>query len=86
LPGSTGSNLTERGDADPSKVSALTLRELECVIGWEIAGRYRHEIHSVLQRLPIVVWRKHEGSLPLRMPQARMAWWISLFPDARRMF
>jgi len=52
LPGSTASNPIERGEVDPNKISALTLRELECVIGWEIAGRYHHEIHRALQRPP----------------------------------
>ena len=84
LPGSTGSNLAERGEVDPAKVPALTLRELECVIGWEIAGRYHQEIHRALQRPPIALWREHEGSLALRMPQDRMAFWISFLPDAHR--
>jgi putative transposase len=84
MPGSTGSNLAERGGADPAKVSALSLRELECVIGWEIAGRYHQEIHRALQRAPIALWREHEGSLALRMPQDRMAFWISFLPDAHR--
>jgi len=84
LPGSSGSNLAERGEADPAKASALTLRELECVIGWEIAGRYHQEIHRMLQRPPIAVWREHEGSLALRMPQDRMTFWVSFLPDTHR--
>jgi putative transposase len=84
LPGSTGSNLSQRGKIDPQKVSALTLRELECIIGWEIAGRYHHEIHRALQRPPIAVWRENEASLMLRMPLDRMAFWVSFLPDVHR--
>ena len=84
LPGSTASNPIERGEVDPNKISALTLRELECVIGWEIAGRYHHEIHRALQRPPIAVWREHEGSIGLRMPQDRMTFWVSFLPEAHR--
>ena len=38
LPGTTFSNLRERGEYQSSTAARMTLRELERWIGWEIAG------------------------------------------------
>jgi putative transposase len=76
-PGSTFANPTARQGNDSARFSAMTFREFECALGWEIAGRYNQEIHSALLRPPIAVWREHEASTTLRMPKARMAFWVS---------
>ncbi len=83
-PGTTFANPTARQDNDPARFSAMTFREFECALGWEIAGRYNQEIHSALGRPPISVWDEHEASTPLRMPKDRMAFWVSFLPDAYR--
>ena len=83
-PGTTFSNPVARQDNDPARFSAMTFREFECALGWEIAGRYNQEIHSTLLRPPIAVWDEHEASTPLRMPKDRMAFWVSFLPDAYR--
>ena len=83
-PGTTFSNPAARQDNDPARFSAMTFREFECALGWEIAGRYNQEIHSALLRPPIAVWDEHEASTPLRMPKDRMAFWVSFLPDAYR--
>jgi putative transposase len=83
-PGSTFSNPIARQGNEPERFAAMTFREFECALGWEIAGRYNEEIHSALLRPPIAVWREHEASLVLRMPKDRMAFWVSFLPEARR--
>jgi putative transposase len=83
-PGSTFANPTARQGNKSGRFAAMTFREFECALGWEIAGRYNEEIHSALLRPPIAVWREHEPSLALRMPKDRMAFWVSFLPDAHR--
>jgi putative transposase len=83
-PGTTFANPTARQDNDSARFSAMTFREFECALGWEIAGRYNQEIHSALLRPPIAVWDEHEASTTLRMPKDRMAFWVSFLPDAFR--
>jgi putative transposase len=84
FPGSSFANPDARQGNDPARFAAMTFREFECALGWEIAGRYNQQIHSALLRPPIAVWREHEASLALRMPKDRMAFWVSFLPDARR--
>jgi putative transposase len=83
-PGSTFANPTARQDNDSARFSAMTFREFECALGWEIAGRYNQEIHSALLRPPIAMWREHEAATTLRMPRDRMAFWVSFLPDEYR--
>jgi putative transposase len=83
-PGSTFANPTARQGNKSEHFAAMTIREFECALGWEIAGRYNEEIHGALLRPPIAVWREHEASLALRMPKDRMAFWVSFLPDAHR--
>jgi putative transposase len=83
-PGSTFANPRARQSNDPARFAAMTFREFECALGWEIAGRYNQQIHSALLRPPIALWREHEASLAVRMPKDRMAFWVSFLPDAYR--
>lgn len=84
LPGSTFSNPQERGKFNPKKHAALTLRELERYVALEVVGAYHHSIHKTLGRPPIAVWREHEGSTPLRLPQDRMRFWLTFLPEEER--
>ena len=52
-PGSTFANPTARQGNEPAHFAAMTFREFECALGWEIAGRYNEEIHSALLRRPL---------------------------------
>ena len=49
LPGSSSSNIAERGEYDPKLHAALTLRDLERHIALEIVGSYHQSIHSGLR-------------------------------------
>ncbi len=84
LPGSTSSNIAERGEYDPKLHAALTLRDLEQHIALEIVGSYHQSIHSGLGRAPIAVWREREGDIPLRLPHDRMRFWLTFLPEEER--
>jgi putative transposase len=84
LPGTSFGNPIERGEYDSKKNSAMSLRELECYLGWEITGGYHERIHSGLMRSPLAVWRDHEAAVKLRMPHDRMAFWVSFLPEEYR--
>lgn len=84
LPGTSFGNPAERGKYDAKSSSAMSLRELECYLGWEIAGGYHDRIHGALARSPLAVWREHEARVKLHMPHDRMAFWVSFLPEARR--
>lgn len=84
LPGSSSSNVAERGEYNPKRHAALTLRDLERYIALEIVGPYHQSIHSSLCRPPIAVWREREGDIPLRLPQDRMRFWLTFLPEEER--
>jgi putative transposase len=65
LPGTTFSNVREKGDADPAAAASLTLRELEMAFALDVLGPYHMEVHSVLGIPPLAAWSEH---LP-RRPQ-----------------
>ena len=84
LPGTTFSNPDERGEYNSRRHSAFTLRELERYIALDIVGDYHQSIHASLKRPPIAVWREHEGTIPLRLPQDRMHFWLTFLPEQER--
>ena len=45
-PGSTFANPTARQGNKSGRFAAMTFREFECALGWEIAGRYNLESRS----------------------------------------
>lgn len=56
LPGTTFSNIREKGDADPEAAATLTLPELERVFALDVLGPYHMEVHSALGIPPLVAW------------------------------
>ena len=70
LPGTTFSNVAQRGDYDSDGSAALTLDELETWLWRFVAGDYNVRIHSATDRPPLVAWRSGadgQGFVP-RMP------------------
>lgn len=86
LPGTTASNIAERGSYDPQKHAAMTLDELEEWLALQIVGRYHAEVHSNLQLPPISAWddavaaRRH----PLRLPHDRERFLQDFLPFEER--
>lgn len=56
LPGTTFSNVAERGAYDPEKHAAMTLDELEKWLALQIVGRYHAEVHGALLLPPVAAW------------------------------
>lgn len=86
LPGSTFSNIQDRGDYDSAARSAMTLDELERWLALEIT-RYHAERHRSLGIPPIAAWNEAYGrrDMPLRMPYDPEGFRIDFLPSALRM-
>jgi len=75
LPGSTSSNVAERGDYPSEQKAILTLGEFERVFALEVLGIYHNEIHSALSKTPLAAWtegvaRAGNPRLPQNNPAA----------------
>lgn len=70
LPGTTFSNIIEKGDYEPAAQSTMTLAELESWIALQIAGVYHCSLHSALQCTPASAWERavQHRSDPIRHP------------------
>jgi putative transposase len=67
LPGTTFSNISEKGALDPAKNAAMTLDEVERWLGNAIAGVYHRELHRGIGMPPLEAWRRGtvgDGSRP----------------------
>jgi putative transposase len=56
LPGTTFSNVAQRGDYPSEQRAVLTLREFERVLALEVLGPYHNDVHTALQRTPAAAW------------------------------
>lgn len=70
LPGTTFSNVAERGAYDSEKHAAMTLDELEKWLTLQIVGRYHAEVHDSLLLPPVAAWGEAVAARrePLRFP------------------
>ena len=86
LPGSTFSNIKDRGDYDSVSNSAMTLDELERWLTLEIT-RYHAERHRSLGIPPLAAWHDAYGrrDTPLRQPHDPEEFRIDFLPSAERM-
>jgi hypothetical protein len=58
LPGTTFSNVQEKGSYDSVKQATMTMAELERWLALEILGRYHQSVHSALHIPPLAAWEK----------------------------
>lgn len=58
LPGSTSSNVAQRGDYDAEAAAIMTMSELEMWLVHQIAGVYHHSVHRALGKAPITRWNE----------------------------
>lgn len=86
LPGSTFSNIKDRGDYDSVVNSAMTLDELEQWLALEIT-RYHAAQHRTLGIPPITAWQEACGrrDIPLRQPYDMEGFRIDFLPSVERM-
>lgn len=86
LPGSTGSNVMDKGDRDPVKEAKLTLAELEKIVAKYIVDIYHFEKHRGLPddcNVPILKYEDGVdiyGNPPIVEPQLRDFYHIELLP------
>jgi putative transposase len=73
LPGTTTSNVVERGDYDSAKSATMTLAEFEAWLALEIAGRYHRQTHRALGVSPLAAWEaaRERGLVPSLPGDAR---------------
>jgi putative transposase len=73
LPGTTSSNVADRGDYDAEKSATMTLAEFEKWLALEIAGRYHRDRHRGLGISPLAAWEagKARGITPSLPSNAR---------------
>lgn len=64
LPGTTFSNIHDKGDVDPDTTATLTLRELEVAFSLDVLGPYHMEVHSALGIPPLAAWSERLGLRP----------------------
>jgi putative transposase len=58
LPGTTFSDVREKGELDPEKTAAMTLDEVERWLGHAIAGVYHRDLHRSLGITPLAAWKR----------------------------
>lgn len=82
LPGTTFSNVKERGDYDSEKHAVMTLREFEQWLTIQIVGRYHAEIHSSLLMPPNASWAQACAARPhpLRQPADAQKFFYDFLP------
>ena len=58
LPGTTFSNVAEKGTTEPEKKAAMTIDELERWLVQAIAGLYHRTVHRALGIPPLIAWER----------------------------
>jgi putative transposase len=58
LPGTTFSNVSERGEYDSEKQAAVTMDELERWLAHAITGVYHRQVHRSLGTTPLAAWER----------------------------
>ena len=87
LPGTTFSNVKQKGSYDSEAKAVLTLPELERWLALQIAGIYHLSVHSQLQKTPQEAW--HEGTAkrkqPIRKPGNADEFFLDFLPAISRL-
>jgi len=86
LPGTTFSNVNEKGSYASEGRALLTLPELERWLALQIAGVYHLSIHSALGATPLAVWQAELEKVmpPLRHPVDETEFFLSFLPAVPR--
>jgi len=58
LPGTTFSDIRNKGDSKPESTAAMTLDEVERWLGHAIVGLYHRELHRGIGMSPLVAWTR----------------------------
>ena len=86
LPGTTFSNVREKGSYNSAKQATMTMAELERWLALEILGRYHRSVHSALHMPPLVAWEKGiRARGRLRQVQHARHFFCEFLPGDRRL-
>ena len=86
LPGTTFSNVREKGSYDSAKQATMTMPELERWLALEILGRYHRSVHSALHTPPLAAWQKGlQVRGALRQVQHGRHFFCEFLPGERRL-
>jgi putative transposase len=85
LPGTTFSNVSEKGSYASEERASLTLPELERWLALQIAGVYHLSIHSALGKTPLAAWQADaETTILPRDPLDETEFFLSFLPAVPR--
>jgi putative transposase len=85
LPGTTFSNVGEKGSYASEDRASLTLPELERWLALQIAGVYHLSVHSALGMTPLAAWQRDaEKAAPPRDPSDETEFFLSFLPAVPR--
>jgi putative transposase len=86
LPGTTFSNISERGNYRSIQMATLTMTELEHWLIQAIVGKYHLEIHSSLMEPPLAAFRRglESRNKPINLVNNQKAFLIDFLPIERR--
>jgi putative transposase len=86
LPGTTFSDVAEKGTYDSEGRAVLTLPELERWLALQIAGVYHLTLHSALGKTPLAAWQEGLEKIkhPLRFPVDGDEFFLDFLPAVPR--
>jgi putative transposase len=87
LPGTTFSDVKQKGSYNADARSVLTLPELERWLALQIAGVYHLSVHSQLERAPLDAWREGiaKRKQPIRHPADSAEFFLDFLPAVPRL-
>ena len=86
LPGTTSSNVIERGAYDAEASAVMTMAELETWLVHQIVGVYHHSLHRGIGKAPITAWTDAMAKLacPLRTAPNEDRFYLDFLPFRTR--
>jgi putative transposase len=87
IPGTTFSNVADKGGYDSERQAVMTLKELERWLALEILGVYHKSVHTALHQPPEQAWQQKVSSrpTPIRKPQDPGRFLLDFLPAEERL-
>ena len=87
IPGTTFSNVADKGGYDSEGRAVMTLKELERWLALEILGVYHKSVHTALHQPPDQAWQQRISTrtAPIRHPQDPGRFLLDFLPAEERL-
>lgn len=85
LPGTTQSNVIQRGDYDSEQRATLTLRDLVPWFAEQVASQYHLRPHRALRVPPLVAWQRGVAAHAPRQARDPHDFYVSFLPAQKRL-